>query len=555
METLQLIGTILGGLGLFLLAISLMTDGLKLAAGPALRSILATWSKTPMRGIMAGYLMTAIVQSSSAVTVASLGFVNAGLMTMRQALGIVYGANVGTTMTGWLVAIVGFKFNIQTFALPLIGIGMLIKMVKPNTRLAYAGMALVGFGLFFIGIDILKLAFEGVVETFDISQFKAEGVGGILTFVLVGAVMTILTQSSSAAIALTITAATSEMVGMYAAGAMVIGANIGTTSTALLATIGATSNAKRVAAAQTIFNLVTAIVALILLPVLFWLIDEITTLLEITANPAISLAIFHTLFNILGVLIVYPHNNRIAGFLEKRFRTWEEKASHPKYIDNTVAQTPVLAVNAILLELLSISDKIIALYNNVIPKRKIPVKQATEQLHVIQALSKEVSNFIVRVEGSALQDKTSTALATLLRIEHYLITCTKSVEHLSNKLDNRQNLMSAHFEDQLLEFFHNTDNFMILARGESDEELPDLNHQFEGLQIQHNALKAELISGATKAQINVEQMSSAIDCIAENLMLAENWCKAFVRLHSLETDIEKENQTEEQEQATIIDAE
>ncbi len=260
MEHLLLLGNIIGGLGLFLLAIGMMTDGLKLAAGNALRTLLAKWSKTPLRGVMSGAAMTALVQSSSAVTVASLGFVNAGLLSMRHALGIVYGANIGTTMTGWLVALVGFKINIQVIALPMIGAGMLLKLLRPNSRLASAGVALAGFGLFFVGIDTLKLAFEGMVSTFDLGQFTASGVSGFLLYLALGFAMTVLTQSSSASIALTITAATSGMVGIYAAGAMVIGANIGTTSTAIFASIGATSSAKRVASAQVIFNVATAIV-------------------------------------------------------------------------------------------------------------------------------------------------------------------------------------------------------------------------------------------------------------------------------------------------------
>ena len=361
METVILAGTILGGLGLFLLAIGMMTDGLKLAAGPSLRTLLSEWSKTPLRGIFSGYFMTAVVQSSSAVTVASLGFVNAGLISMRQALGIIYGSNVGTTMTGWLVALIGLKLNIQAFALPMIGIGMLIKLVKPTDRIASFGLALVGFGLFFVGIDILKEAFEGIFKAFDISKFTADGISGVITFLLIGLVMTILTQSSSAAIALTITAASSGMVGLYAAGAMVIGANIGTTSTAIIATIGATSNAKRVAAAQVIFNVATALVALIILPILFYLIEEITALMNFQADPAISLALFHTVFNILGVLLIYPQNDRLATFLENRFHGWEEQASHPRYLDKTIAQTPDLAVNAIILEPRSISNKILTL--------------------------------------------------------------------------------------------------------------------------------------------------------------------------------------------------
>ena len=184
MDSIVLLGNIIGGLGLFLLAIGMMTDGLKLAAGNALRTLLAKWSKTPFRGVLSGAAMTALVQSSSAVTVASLGFVNAGLLSMRHALGIVYGANIGTTMTGWLVALVGFKLNIQAVALPMIGVGMILKLLKPNSRLASLGIAIAGFGLFFVGIDSLKTAFEGIVSTFDLSQFQASGIEGFLMYLV-----------------------------------------------------------------------------------------------------------------------------------------------------------------------------------------------------------------------------------------------------------------------------------------------------------------------------------------------------------------------------------
>ncbi|NNM00772.1 MAG: Na/Pi symporter, partial [Gammaproteobacteria bacterium] len=155
---LAIIGTFIGGLGLFLLAVGMITDGLKLAAGDALRGILARSTSTPLRGVASGVLVTGIVQSSSAVTVATIGFVNAGLLTLGQSLGVIYGANIGTTITGWIVAAVGFSFKVEAFALPLIGIGMLSRVVRPASRLASVGEALAGFGLFFIGVDVLKEA-------------------------------------------------------------------------------------------------------------------------------------------------------------------------------------------------------------------------------------------------------------------------------------------------------------------------------------------------------------------------------------------------------------
>lgn len=540
METVNLIGTILGGLGLFLLAIGMMTDGLKMAAGSALRTLLSKWSKTPLRGIFSGFFMTAVVQSSSAVTVASLGFVNAGLISMRQALGIIYGSNVGTTMTGWLVAIVGFKFNIQAFALPMIGLGMLIKLIRPKDKIASFGLALVGFGLFFVGIDILKGAFEGIVLAFDISKFTADGVTGVLIFLLVGIVMTVLTQSSSASIALTITAASSGMVGVYAAGAMVIGANIGTTSTAMLASIGATSNAKRVAAAQVIFNVATALVALAILPILFYFIATFTKLLNITADPAISLAIFHTVFNVLGVLLVYPLNDRLAKFLDGRFRSWEEQEARPRFLDKTIAQTPALAVNALLLELLSMADKVLGVLSKTSPKNVIPLQELDHKVSVVKSLSKEVSGFIVTVESSAMSQEITEDLATLLRVDQYFLTVVASLEYLAKIMNEREALEDEHFEAVFVQLFEQSEDLMVSISTQTlnSEQMSD---KLNSLISKHDEIKAALIIEATQSHISVTQMSQTLDCMAEIIRVAQQWSKAFTRIRVLESAIKSQN--------------
>ncbi len=534
METLKLIGTILGGLGLFLLAVGMMTDGLKLAAGKALQHLLSEWTRTPARGIFSGFLMTAIVQSSSAVTVATLGFVNAGLLSMRHALGIIYGSNVGTTMTGWLVALVGFKVNIQAFALPLIGLGMIMKLIQPKGRASSIGLALVGFGLFFVGIDILKGAFEGFVSTFDISEFDAEGVRGVLLFLGIGFIMTVLTQSSSASIALTITAASSEIVGLYAAGAMVIGANIGTTSTALLASIGATANAKRVAAAQVTFNVLTALVALIILPILFYLIDETTKLLNIEADTAISLALFHTVFNILGVLLIYPLNNRIASFLESRYRTYEETVSRPQFLHKTIAQTPSLAVNAVFLELISLSDKVANLFVSVTPKIKRPTQDIEQEISAIKSLSSAVSHFIVNVESSALNQETTSALETLMRVDQYFLTCTLTSETLLDRFQARESISKAELEEQVQDFFRHAVAFMHNASIDGEVRDDELQQALKKLSDEHDATKANLIMAATRSKISITQMTQNIDCLADVLLVSKQWLKAFSRIHELE---------------------
>lgn len=541
METITLIGTILGGLGLFLLAIGMMTDGLKLAAGTSLRKLLSESSRTPLRGIFSGCFMTAVVQSSSAVTVASLGFVNAGLISMRQALGIVYGANIGTTMTGWLVALLGFKFDIQSFALPMVGVGMILKMVKQKGKLASFGLALVGFGLFFVGIDVLKNAFEGLVQTFNISELTAEGISGVFTFLLVGIVMTMLTQSSSASIALTITAASSGVVGIYAAGAMVIGSNIGTTSTAMLGAIGATPNAKRVAAAQVIFNVATALVALVIMPVIFYLIGAFTLFFDISSDIAISLALFHSIFNVLGVLLIYPLNDRLATFLEGRFHAREEKDSRPQFLDKTIAKTPVLAVNALLLENLALSDKVMGLYTKSIQPSPSHAFHFENEVKIIKLLSAEISKFIANIGSSEMSEDTTEDLAILLRIEQYFLGCTLSVEHIVYQFEKREMFSSFPLEQEMTDYLESVSAFMHSSRSKEFGTLDLLQEQLSELHSEHDRLKAKLLIEGTRSQISIAQMSESIDCLADVYRLAKQWNKALVRIKKLQSKLDFEN--------------
>tara|TARA_Y100001001_G_scaffold2129_1_gene2544 strand:- start:17545 stop:18381 length:837 start_codon:yes stop_codon:yes gene_type:complete len=197
---------ILGGLALFLLAMEMMTDGLKSAAGHQLRHLLGHWTKTPLRGLAAGFLITGIVQHSGAVTVATIGFVNAGLLNLAQSLGIIFGSNIGTTMTAWLVSLVGFGFDIEAMALPLLAAGMGVKMISRNPRNRSLGQAFAGFALFFLGLSILKSSLETLAGGLDSDVLVGAGYG-LPAFVLIGFLATVLTQSSSASLAIVLTAA------------------------------------------------------------------------------------------------------------------------------------------------------------------------------------------------------------------------------------------------------------------------------------------------------------------------------------------------------------
>jgi phosphate:Na+ symporter len=255
--------SILGGVGLFLLGMTVMTDGLKALAGSALRTVLAKAAATPMRGAFWGAIATLLVQSSSATTMTTIGLVSAGLLTFPQGLGLVFGANVGTTGTGWLVALIGVRVSLTAAALPMIFVGALVKLLGRG-RLSGCGAALAGFGLVLFGLTTLQQGMGGLAERLHPADLPAvlgapgagwfSGMLGVLTLVVVGLAMTAVMQSSTAAIAITMSAHYAGAVGLDQACALIIGQNIGTATSSAMAAIGASTTAKRLAVAYVFFN-------------------------------------------------------------------------------------------------------------------------------------------------------------------------------------------------------------------------------------------------------------------------------------------------------------
>jgi len=417
--SVDIVGGLIGGLGLFLLAMKLMTDGLKLAGGDALKDLLARWTSTPMRGLLSGMLITALVQSSSAVTVATIGFVNAGLMSLFQAIGVVFGTNIGTTMTAWLVAALGFKVKVEAFALPMIGVGVGFWFLKPGTRRGAIGQALAGFGLFFVGIDTLRTSFESIAPAVNLQVVSDFGALGVAIMVGVGFLLTLLTQSSSAAIAITLTAASGGVIALPSAAAMVIGSNVGTTSTAFLAALGATPNAKRVATAHVIFNGVTGGVALVILPVILFMISRTSAILGLEETPAVALALFHTVFNILGVALMWPFTRKLSHWLAARFRTAEETESKPQYIDKAVATTPELGLNALLLEAGRIGGFAREATAAALTRAPGRGQAVHAKIEAVNALDLAVAEFATNFGKSGLHETVSNPLSQVLRVSQY----------------------------------------------------------------------------------------------------------------------------------------
>lgn len=417
---ISILAPLLGGLGLFLLGMALMTDGLKTAAGDALKSILGSWTRTRARGLVAGAFITAAVQSSSAVTVATIGFVNAGLLTLGQAIWVVFGANVGTTMTGWLVSQVGLKLDWGALALPLIGIGMIAGLaLKARPRLGGAAQAMAGFGLFFLGVGLLQEAFSGLAPQIAALNLEDAGVFAIPLFILVGALLTTLTQSSSAAMAITLTASAGGAVPLPLAAAAVIGANIGTTSTALFAAIGATPAAQRVAMAHVAFNAVTALGALALLPVLLWASEGVLDGAHLVDDTPGRLAAFHTLFNVLGILLILPLAPRLTRWLSRLFLTPDEAVSRPEFLDSNLLQTPALAVRSLALECWRLHALVLELAGERLGAAPAARVRLTHRHDALLELAASIRTFLDALSQTSLPAEAGKAISDLVRAVHH----------------------------------------------------------------------------------------------------------------------------------------
>ena len=423
-------GTLLGGIGLFLLGMTMLTNGLKLAAGRALERILAAWTRTPLHGLVTGVALTAVVQSSTAMTVAAIGFVNAGLLSFSSALWVVFGSNLGSSVTGWLVAWLGFSVKADAFALPFIGLGMGLYITGNGTRRGALGQAIAGFGVLFLGIELLRQGFTGLGP--QALPPLASDLQGLVLAVLIGLGMTVVLQASSATLAVVLTAVAGGSLAVEVGAGMVIGANVGTTLTGILAAIQATANARRLAAAHVLFNVVTAVVALALLGPLLALIDAVGLWLTGRSDAVTQLVIFHTAFNLLGVLLMWPLAKPLARFLLARFRSAEEDEARARFLDRNVTAVPALALQALRREMTRVGHlamQLAADATRLAPPWPAPTPQAgaqlARQLQTLEQLQQQLGAFVSDVSRQALSRDVAEQMTELLRVAGYYDTLAR----------------------------------------------------------------------------------------------------------------------------------
>lgn len=424
-----IIPTLLGGVGLFLVGMILMSDSLKAAAGSSLERVLQWATGTRPAAFLSGVGLTALVQSSSATTITTIGFVSAGLLSFPAALGVIVGANVGTTSTGWIVSLLGFKLNVGAVALPFIGVGALMKLLS-NGRRAHFGMAIVGFGLIFVGIDFLQTGMGGLAENIDLSGFSDSSFGGRLALVAIGAVMTVLLQSSSAAVALTLTALFSGAINLEQAAYLVIGQNLGTTVKAILASLGASVPAQRTAVAHILFNLAAAALAFVAAR---QLLDASLILGDWLNNddPAFILALFHTIFNLLGALLFLPFLTPFAGLVVRIIP--DRGPPLTRHLDDSLLQLPAVAIGAAARALQEITrltlEEAVSLLEN-----GRHTRHSYEQLWAAEAAMQETRHFLGQIQTDSNDKKLYAHRLSLLHTSDHasrlIEACLESEEPL-----------------------------------------------------------------------------------------------------------------------------
>lgn len=347
---------IAAGVAIFLFGMLSLEEGFKAFTGGVLEGLLRKTTDKLWKSLSFGVVSTTIMQSSSLVSVITISFLSAGLITLTGAVGIIFGANIGTTTGAWLVAGFGLKVKISAYAMPMLVFGTILVFQKGKDLKGF-GYVLVGLGFLFLGIHHMKEGFEAFKETIDLSAYSMGGYAGVFVFALIGLVATVVMQSSHATLVLIITALAAGQITYENALALAIGANIGTTITAILGSLSANVNGRRLAAAHLIFNVVTAAVAIGFIYQLTGVVDSVSEWMGIAEdNYTLKLAVFHTIFNGLGVLLMLPFIRIMVNFLERFMKPRQRTASQPRFLNSATIELPDTAIEAVRKETLHLYD-------------------------------------------------------------------------------------------------------------------------------------------------------------------------------------------------------
>lgn len=535
---MEMVSVVIGGIGLFLLGMTLMTDGLKALAGDSLKQLLSKFTGGSFSSIMSGAVITAVIQSSSAATLMTIGFVSAGLLSFSQSIGVIIGANLGSTSTGWIVSFIGFKVNMSLLASPLIGVGAILKFFSKG-RYSPHGMALAGFGLIFFGIDVLQTGMSGITDSFNLEVVGHPTFLQMLILVVVGVVMTIVMQSSSAAMVITLSALAAHALSFEQAAALVIGQNIGTTVKAFIASFGGSIPAKRTALAHIVFNLFTGTIGFLFLPIfgsfIFWLLG-----LFQSHDAAMALAVFNTLIYMIGVLLFVPFLSYFTRLIGRLVPDRSDKLT--KYLDPSVATIPPVAIEAVRRTLIKVVKVITAVGTELYSTKQMSVKM-TERL--------EEANIALSESRSFLSQISDEPLATTKYDYKRQVSLIHVIDHLQRilKAFEEQETISYVYKDEEINVLVDKMRGLLSSIGEqiTYEGIDDLVEQTETNSIaiadRRRKGRKSIIESTVLSQADVDDAIQTVHAIHWIDRIAYHLWRAMYHLERCEDDtLEDEEQ-------------
>lgn len=447
---------LMGALGFFIYGMKVMSEGIQKAAGQKLREILGAMTKNRFFGVITGFIITSLVQSSSATTVMTVSFVNAGLLSLVESAGVMMGANIGTTITGWIVSYFGFKFKIVTLSLPMIAFGLPMSLIG-NSRVKSTGEFLIGFAILFLGLSALKDAVPDLKENPEVLSFLAGFEPGLLTnlmFVLIGAAVTIIVQSSSAAMTLTFVMCNNGWIPFPLAAAMILGENIGTTITAELASFVGNVHAKRSARIHSMFNIIGVTWMVLVLPFALQLIDWFSQTVMGNTSPfedaesiPFALSYFHTFFNLANVMLLIWFVPFLVKMAIKSVpsKGEDDEIFHLEYIGTGLMGTSELALLEAKKEVVKFSEislrHVRMVKELLVEKDKKKVKKLVKRIkkyeEITDNIEAEVTNYLMKVSSKQLSAESSMLVRTMLSVIKELEQMSDICYQMSVGLDKK----------------------------------------------------------------------------------------------------------------------
>ncbi len=535
--------TIAAGVAIFLFGMLFLEEGFQAFIGGAMEKVLQKVTNTVSKSLLFGMGATAVMQSSSLVTVIAISILSAGLITLKAGIGIIFGANLGTTTGAWLMAGFGLKVDLATYAMPMIVFGLILMFQKQKSFKGF-GNILAGIGFVFLGIAYMKGGFETFSSTLDLSQYGMPGIAGLLVFTLVGIVATVVMQSSHATLMLTIAALATGQVTYENALALSIGSNVGTTITGMLGALSANVGGRRLAMAHLIFNIATGLLAILLIVPLKMAVATIADGIGIASdNWTLRLATFHTLFNVIGVAAMLPFMNPLVRFLETRVKEKQvnkEKgvALEPLYLNESALAIPNGAVNVLIKETAHLGKNLIEIITHGLNLHRRDIRSERDLAEVVsqsnEVLEIDVMNKYyggVKQLYNAIIDFATRALVAgnmnskqSTQVQHVRLVCRGSAEiikviaELRENINRYMNHENEHIQKQYNLIRQNLAEILrrLLSIRESDEKLgiaellADLREAVDKQDILANGTLDQLVrDGAIDSQMTTSLMNDS----------------------------------------------